>query len=698
MAEMDLATIERLAGRIYRSSPKLERWGWEYVDPGSAMPSPALRNEPQFFAPGVPDVHDLEAKSAYLRSKAVKRGAIVGGLLLLATIPDAWVLFVPLALILAAVWFGPLLANSSQITDRRNRYQAEQSRAAAEFQRVHRDWEQSVASWDARERDRVARADRWFPLSVRSAPHRVDVFGGTPDDWAALLAVMGASLLRAGRPMLIADMSENDVAAPLSAIARSQRLPVLRQSLPGQLDQAQLLGDLSPQEIAELVSEALATLRTGDDVSLRMLDSDLLKGIAERLDAPVTFARLAAGLRVVQGSYDTAAGPSQLGGQELQRLADYMDTVGRSERTQGEVQFLRTALDLLLGSPGPDPEACPGQLWTDGGLTLLVSEDHQVRRRDLVDRLIAQALLHHLRRRPDRNRTGNAAVLVLAGADHLGQPTLEALARQAKNAGIRLILLIEHLRGDLQQLLGGSDSASLIMRLGNAQEAAAAAEYIGRGHSFTLTQLSRQTGASTTTGSSTSQGTSTSHSTSNGRSGGRAGGGWNQSVSDAEGTSTQQGTSESFSTSFTDGETVSRVYEFTVEPTKIQSLPANAFILVESMSGTRRVLAGSCDPLVVTLDRVAEDELGDDQRPQPDHGQQNGAAAGGPQAGTNPAALTSVFVVDPPGQLQYLAQRLGQAGYVVRRVDVPGVPLECGWQVSAADGSLIRPDDVMRYR
>ena len=198
MAEMDLATIERLAGRIYRSSPKLERWGWEYVDPGSARPSPALRNEPRFLAPGVPDVHDLEAKSAYLRSKAVKRGAIVGGLLLLATIPDAWVLFVPLALIMAAVWFGPLLANSSQITDRRNRYQAEQSRAAAEFQRVHRDWEQSVASWDARERDRVARADRWFPLSVRSAPHRVDVFGGTPDDWAALLAVMGASLLRAG--------------------------------------------------------------------------------------------------------------------------------------------------------------------------------------------------------------------------------------------------------------------------------------------------------------------------------------------------------------------------------------------------------------------------------------------------------------------------------------------------------------------
>ena len=337
-----------------------------------------------------------------------------------------------------------------------------------------------------------------------------------------------------------------------------------------------------------------------------------------------------------------------------------------------------------------------------------MSQDHNLRRRDLVDRLVAQALLHHLRCAP-RNRPGMAGVLVVAGADHLGQRTLEELARQSKNAGVRLVLLIEHLRGDLQQLLGGSDSASLIMRLGNAQEAAAAAEYIGRGHSFTLTQLSRQTGDTRTTGTSTSMASSTTHSTSNGRSGGRGGWGWNQSESDSESTSTQEGTSESWATSVSDSQTVTRVYEFAVEPTQIQSLPASAFIMVESATGDRRIIVGSCDPLVVTLDRVADEEYQDDQRRRPGHGEHSGAASSseqdgvgfssGEQAGTaDPSAATSVFIVDPPGQLQYMAQRLRRAGYVIHRVDIPDAPMDCGWRVTSADGSPIRTDDVLRYR
>jgi hypothetical protein len=709
MAELDLATIEKLADRIYRSSPKLERWGWEYVDPGSPQPSPALFNEPRWAEPAGPDVQGLEARSAYLRSKAVKRGAIIGGVLLLAGIPHAAPFFVLVALVLAAVWFGPLLVSSSQAADRRNRYQAERGRAGAEYWRVHGEWERSVAEWDAAERDRVATANLWFPLGVRSA-ERVDVFGGTPDGWASLLAVMGASMLRAGSPMLVVDMSENDVAAALSVVARSQDQRVVCQELPRQLDQAQLLRGLSSEEISELIGEALGTLRAGaDDVGLRMLDSDLLKGVADRLEPPVTFARLVAGLRVLEGSYDTSSGPGPLSGQEFQRLAGYVDAVGQAERTAGEVRFLRSALELLLDSPAGNGSPGAGELWAKGGLTLLVSQDHNLRRRDLVDRLIAQALLHHLRRARHGNRPGPVAVLVVAGADHLGQRTLEELARQAKNAGVRLVLLIEHLRGDLQQLLGGSDSASLIMRLGNAQEAAAAAEYIGRGHSFTLTQLSRQTGDTRTTGTSTSTGSSTTHSTSNGRSGGRAGMGWNQSESDSESTSTQEGTSESWATSVSDSQTVTRVYEFTVEPTQIQSLPASAFIMVESAVGDRRIIAGSCDPLVVTLDRVADEEYRDGHHQQADHGQHSGAASSseeniadsspGQQTGTaDPSAAASLFIIDPPGQLQYLAQRLGRAGYVVHRVDIPGDPLKRGWRVTSADGSPVSPDDVMRYR
>jgi hypothetical protein len=704
-AELDLAEIERLADQIYRSSAGLERWGWEYIDPGPPRPGPGLRSEPHWAEPPRPDTHDLDARSAYLRSKALKRGVKVGVVLLLAFLlradrPHVSPFLVVLAIVLAAVWFGPLLLTMNKAATWRTNHQLDRDRARADYSRSHGEWQRNVAEWDASERDRIAEANLWFPLRMRSEPNRVDIFGGTAEGWAALLTVIGASVLRAGTPMLVVDLSENDVAAPLSVLARSQGLPVRRQELPSQLDQAQLLRDLDSEDIAELVGEALNTLRTaGDDVSLRMLDGDLLKGVADRLDAPVTFGRLVEGLRVLQGSFDISSGGGSLSGQELQRLTGYVDAVGEGDRAQGEVQFLRSALELLLGSPMAGRPGNAAELWTPGGLTLLVTSDHNLRRRDLVDRMIAQALLYHLRRRRSGNAGAAGGMLVVAGADHLGHKTLEALARQAKSARVRLVLLIEHLRGELQNLLGGSDSVSVIMRLGNAQEASAAAEFIGRGHSFSLTQLSRQAGDTKTTGTSSTSGVSTSHSGSSGRSGGKAGSGWSDSVSFSESDSTQEGTSESVATSVTDGQTVSRVYEFTVEPTQIQSLAAAAFVLVESASGSRRVVAGSCDPLIVTLDRVAPSESEEAQHRVP-HGSSAAVMSSGRQSARalEPDEAISTFILDPPGQLHYMAQRLGQAGYVVRRKDVPGEPWICGWQVTSADGSPIRPDEVMRYK
>jgi len=250
-------------------------------------------------------------------------------------------------------------------------------------------------------------------------------------------------------------------------------------------------------------------------------------------------------------------------------------------------------------------------------------------------------------------------------------------------------MLVEHLRGDLQQLLGGSDSASVVMRLGNAQEASAAAEYIGRGYSFKLTQLSQQTGRTDTTGRSYSSGSSGGWSESSGRSGGRAGTGWSDSATSSVGWSTQEGTSESTAWSKTDGETATRVYEFTVEPTQIQSLPAAAFIVVESVAGGRRVVAGSCDPRIVTLAGVAADEYQGDGSPSPGP-DQGGAAETGETA--------SVFIVDPAGQLDYMAESLARAGYQVQREDIPGQPMKCGWHITHADGSLVSTEDVLRHR
>ena len=118
-------------------------------------------------------------------------------------------------------------------------------------------------------------------------------------------------------------------------------------------------------------------------------------------------------------------------------------------------------------------------------LTILCTTDRNKRRKDMVDRVLLQAITHRVRR-PDTRSPGD--VVVIAGADHLDQATLEDLSRHARRTGLRLVLMFEHLRGDLQQLVGDSDSATIVMRLGNGREAGAAAEFIGRGHTFILTR------------------------------------------------------------------------------------------------------------------------------------------------------------------------------------------------------------------
>ena len=88
-----------------------------------------------------------------------------------------------MALVLAAVWFGPLLVNSSKAADLRNRYQAERGRAGAEYWRVHGERERSVAEGMRPSGTGWPRPIFGSPLGVRSAAERVDVFGGTPDGW-----------------------------------------------------------------------------------------------------------------------------------------------------------------------------------------------------------------------------------------------------------------------------------------------------------------------------------------------------------------------------------------------------------------------------------------------------------------------------------------------------------------------------------
>uniref|UniRef100_A0AAU2JWX8 Type VII secretion protein EccE n=1 Tax=Streptomyces sp. NBC_00049 TaxID=2903617 RepID=A0AAU2JWX8_9ACTN len=574
-----------------------ERWGWEFVVPPGVVAHPDEGNPPVWVEPYFPELAELENRRALRLSGPQNVGVVLAilvcGMLTVGLIATALLVVVFLAVSLGthpARQHGR--ARQRAVEERQRLWGAHQQRVAAWQQMLHEDRQAQLR--------RVAVADTWFPVALTSGPARIDVVGGTGDGWAALLATFGGPVLAGGQALLVVDMTEQAVALELADLAARRGIPVAHVPFPAAALRTDLGAESDPEDLAESVAGALATLRPpGTDTDLHTVDVTLIRTVARRLDAPLTYGRLAAGLAVLLRLYEPEAdGSGPLAPHEVALLTEAVDSVGRGERRQNELHYVQEQLASLAETPSGEVRDRPtGQWWQPGRLTVLATDDLGPRRKDLADRILFFRLLHALRTRAFPPGSGT---LVVAGADHLGRDALEALARHARTAGVRLVLLLEHLREGALQVAGGSGSATVFMRLGNGEEAKAAAEFIGREHSFTVNQLTRQVGETLTTGrggsygeqigesftSSTGPGGSNAHGTSLSRS-------WQESVNSSAATST------------TTGETTSRLYEFTVEPTQLQALPVTGLVLVEAAPGGRRVVFGDCNPAISGMPRVS---------------------------------------------------------------------------------------------
>ena len=481
-------------------------------------------------------------------------------------------------------------------------------------------WQERVARHNEAERRRRAAALRWYPVTPWSAPERIDVFGGTPDGWASLLATLGCSLLHGQASIVVLDFTEQRVGDGLAEFAARHGYPVRQATLPDEWSTWRPLAGLSVNEAAELLADVVHGMRastgTAGSVDGRALDAELCAAVLAGLDRPWTFRRITAGIRVLRRLHDHH-GTGVLTTAEVGQLTSAIDTVGHTDRVAQELQFLGSVLDLLAAEepdlPGPD-EDDRHELLAGSGLAILRTTGTHRRGKDVLDRVVLHRVIRGLH---DHTRLADRQILVVAGADQLGREGLEELTRQAERTGVRLVLMLERLRSDVQDLLGGRYSATVLMRLGNAREATAAAEIIGRDHTFVLSQLTRQVGATFTEGTASTHGMSdgVSDSRSASVSDGRIGRYSvpfaavtnSMSVTRARTETWQDTVNRSLAESVTTGQTVSRVYEFTVEPTTVQSLPATAFVLVEAGPTGRRVVLGDCNPGVALLDWVASD-------------------------------------------------------------------------------------------
>lgn len=215
----------------------------------------------------------------------------------------------------------------------------------------------------------------------------------------------------------------------------------------------------------------------------------------------------------------------------------------------------------------------------------------------LLDRLLVQAAQSAM------DSGSLRGVLVVAGGDHLGVECLRTLSDHARQTGVRLVLMIDQPAGDLEKTVG-TGGAVCVLKMYNHRDANMAAEFIGKGHKFVLSQVTRLVGKSFGEGGNDSFNATTNQGTNakQNRFGARGKG---QGLSDSRGhtwtgTRTWQG-SDNISTSNTSG----RVYEFVVEPQEILGMPETSFILVDNTGQGRRVIMVDGNPGICLLDRVS---------------------------------------------------------------------------------------------
>ena len=110
-------------------------------------------------------------------------------------------------------------------------------------------------------RDRAASARRqahWYPVTVPTATHRIDIAGGTLAGWSALLTMLAAPRLAVGGEVTVVDLTEGGVAADLLAVARRSGIDPLVWVLPADLPRLELGTQLSTDLLADVLARTIS--------------------------------------------------------------------------------------------------------------------------------------------------------------------------------------------------------------------------------------------------------------------------------------------------------------------------------------------------------------------------------------------------------------------------------------------------------
>ena len=523
-----------------------------------------------------------------------------------------------------AVWQGEraLRARMADERSRVGKIRAAQESRLFTWQAEHAS---RVREWQAL-RIAYEHQKRWYGVTVPGGIHRVDVAGGTLSGWSAMLTTTAAHRLAAGGEVTVLDLTEGSVALDLVAFARTSGVEPLVWVLPEDLPRLGLGTGLDARGLADVLSQVASA--TEDQGSTRDLsfDNAILERVIDALGGTATVAGVAAALRTLaqvgDPREDVAAG--LISAAQVERLATMFGR-GAADRVVVERAWVLESQLRKLAAVGTDPVPLPSSPLRVAAVGRRAGSAEG----KVLATYLAVALTHTLRgARPGRPWQHT---LVVLGADRLRGDTLDRLSDACESTGTGLVLAYRSVPPHVKQRLGRGNAAVGFMRLGNAEDAKAAAEQLGTEHRFVLSQLTETIGLSvtdTTASSYTSTAGSTSslsaswsvsegttQSTGRGRTGQGvlplpAGVSHNAQTSDSRSTGESESVSAGISTSTAWGMTTSkatgdseslaralhRSREFLIEQHELQQLPASAMIVTYASPGGRQVVLADANP------------------------------------------------------------------------------------------------------
>ena len=355
-----------------------------------------------------------------------------------------------------------------------------------EHARIARDWQSRRAG--------ASRRPRWHPATVPATVNRVDVAGGTLSGWSALLTMLAAPRLAAGAQVTVLDLTEGAVAADLQALAASWGIRPLVWVLPADLPRLDLGLHLPAESLADVLALTVAAAdssRAGTAADPAR-DAAMLAGLLDVLSPQPSMADLLLALRALAqiGGPRPDPSASPLSPDQLAALSTWSGRAAEPlviDRAWTLAARLRP-LGPLGGALRPQPHSPLRIAGTGRDGTALGNQ--------VLGAYLTVALTEVLRQAP-AGAPWQQTVCVL-GADRLPADVLDRLCDAAESARAGLVLGYRSIPPPVRERLGRGHAAVAFMRLGNAEEARAAAEQIGTEHRFVLTQLTDTIGSSVT--------------------------------------------------------------------------------------------------------------------------------------------------------------------------------------------------------